>query len=283
MALVFSGRDKSVQEDIAKWQKEKDPNFKGTHNAIDVWLVYSEKKVSKNDPRLPARKHAYGATNREWMNGFVPFAKYRSKKCKVVARENYNQLGEESNYELTHSGVQIKALDEIPHLNLQDKESMIGFAPMLDLDNSNVAECVRAKGVPLNCADWTPIAFYSDLFKSNEVTHIFDLSLGQLGAGIAAYYNGCEYAGVCFNEKHKAWSDRVMDRACLAIMADAEKEKNDDDFGQKIKHFFSGYVKDARRMLNADKVDPNKECAETQLDEEDVDSYEDADDDDDEE
>ena len=80
MAMVFSGRDKCVQEDVAKWQKETNKKCKGTHNAIDAWLIFSEKKASKNDPRLPARKHAYGATNREWMNGFVPFAKYRSKK-----------------------------------------------------------------------------------------------------------------------------------------------------------------------------------------------------------
>ena len=58
MAMVFSGRNKCVQEDVEKWQKEAKQNHKGTHNAIDAWLIFSEKKVSKNDPRLPARKHA---------------------------------------------------------------------------------------------------------------------------------------------------------------------------------------------------------------------------------
>ena len=75
-----------------------------------------------------------------------------------------------------------------------------------------------------------------------------------------------------------------MDRACLAIMADDEKEKKAaNGFGSKIKRFFSGYLKEARRMLNASKVEPDKEIAETQLDDDDGCDDDDDDDDDDEE
>ena len=241
--LVFDGRSKAIRRVIEDWLQEKmcsDPD-----RNVDAWIIFSTEKV-RGDQRFPKRKVAFGGVNRETMHACLPTCR---TNMKAQPRDSFKLCGEKSTHELTYSGVSVKTLVELPRLSSSDKQQITGREEKVA---DELLDEIGARGVPLFWGDWLPIQFYAGVFRDFGVTDVFDLSSGQGGAAVGAYYANVNYEGVCINEQHETWLNRLLDRAVAGVLSEQEGkkgDKGDDDFTRKIKQYFSGTVSEARRLL----------------------------------
>ena len=116
---------------------------------------------------------------------------------------------------------------------------------------------VELKGLPFTWHETKSVQWLMQFFKDlPQITHIFDLGAATGAAGIAAWRCGISYEGVCFNQAHKDWLDNVMDNCMFAVVASGIETKvspKDQEFQEKVRHFFGPQVEEGMRLLETKK------------------------------
>ena len=72
---------------------------------------------------------------------------------------------------------------------------------------------------PLAFGNLKTIGYYINWLRDLDVGHIFDLTVVNGGLAIAAAATGTGYDGVCANERHATFSNNVIDRSMVALLA----------------------------------------------------------------
>ena len=113
-----------------------------------------------------------------------------------------------------------------------------------------VLEVVK-NGVPLCWQGMLPIQLYVALYKHFDIKHVCDMSLGSGAAAIAALLGDVSYTGLCRNEEHMAWLNKILDTAYFAVLTDGAKHR-DQKLSERLLSFFAPVVDDAKRLLRAE-------------------------------
>ena len=119
---------------------------------------------------------------------------------------------ESTNYSRSYTGVSSRSPQEIPRLTAEDQAKTLGSAAIGACTRDRVAKAVEAKGHPLFWSEWKPIALYSALYRGFEATDVVDLAMGSGAAGIGALFHQCGHIGLCYNDQHKVWVWRLIQK-----------------------------------------------------------------------
>jgi hypothetical protein len=240
----FDGRFRKLRRYVEAQLATLDEKF-----VVEMWMIYQNPE--QGDPRYPARKLAFGSTNRE---SIVMYRPIRRNSNTSQPRAQYNACGEESTHDCTYSAVNLRSLGELPKLTSDDKKAMLGTE--LDVPTAYQAESINAvaeeQGIPFSWMETKPVGFWSAFFEDMEFDDIFDVCAGSGAAAIGAYYANKQYDGICCNPLHKKWAGQIMNKAMFAVIADGGA-KADKDCITKVLHFFGPAIDEGMRFLQAAK------------------------------
>lgn len=244
MIIAFDGRSREVRQKLGEY-------FAGLGDSsryADGVIIY--KIPPSGDPRFQKRKVAWSARNRESFFLHFPGAKVG---IKAVQRESTYMLtgSDGSTHESDYIGVNPRSMEELPRLSHDDKGKVHGSTYSPSHPDKLVA-FIGQHGVPLCWSECKSVKLCSTFFKDLGVTHIFDLGAGSGAAAVSAYTNGICYEGVCANDAHKAWLDRIMDNAAFALLADVKATAGspfDKKTTQMVKHYFTGPISEGQRCM----------------------------------
>jgi len=252
--VVFDGRSRAVRKEVEAWMESQGGD---SNRYVDAWIIYGPPLAT--DPRFPKRKVAFNSKNRETMHMHLPQLK---TKMKARERDSFKLLGESTTHELTYTGVPIRSLAELPRFAVDAKHEITGQTGTPTFDDKIAAD-VAKNGVPLFWSDWKPISFWSTVYQDLGVTHVFDCgSVGTGSAAIGALYAGVRYDGLCVNDAHRVWLERLMDRATACVMSEDAESEESKTVGKNIQRHFAGTVAEARRYLRPPKLVDEEESME---------------------
>ena len=222
----------------------------------------------KDDPRIPGRQLNYTTNNCELGIYSLPYIK--KGHGEIVQRAEFNSCGEVSTSSKTYTAVPIRRYGELPRMDADTKESIMGIALTAAVTGKRVQRNVDKRGHTFSHCEVKPITLWQRILEHNQVTHIVDFSVGSGGLAIAAS-GRYQYEGICANQAHMDWLDSIMDK-CIMYMAGADKaivEKlgGDDVFVEKCNRYFAGTMLDARRLLEPDATQDAESGSETADDE----------------
>jgi hypothetical protein len=238
--VVFDGRFPQVRRFFDAEMGKLNQTF-----LLDLWIIYGTPLAE--DIRYPKRHKAFSNPNREVMLVYRPVPK---KKNTCQARLGYNICGEQSTFDMTYSGVQLRSLGELPKLTTQDKKKMMGSELDVPLSYPGDEEFPAGDGVPFAWGETKSVDWWATFLKDMGIDHVFDTTVGSTAAAIGAFYSNIQYDGLCCNPLHKAWCEQLMNQAMLAVVADGGAGATA-DWKSKVVHFFGPAVDEGMRMLKA--------------------------------
>jgi hypothetical protein len=242
LIIVFDGRFRKLRTYF-----DTEINKLGENFTMEIWMIYQTPEES--DFRYPTRKLAFSNSNRECILVYRPVSK---KKTSSQPRSQYNACGEQSTFDLTYSGVQLRTLGELPKLTTEDKKKMMGSELDIPLSYNEEVD-PAAEGVPFSWAETKPVAWWGSFFTDLGIDQIFDTCTGSTAAATGAFYANLQYDGVCCNPLHKTWCEQLMDKSMFAVMADGGGVAHKDpEFISKVLRFFGPAVDEGMRMLKAE-------------------------------
>ena len=165
---------------------------------------------------------------------------------KAQPRPCFTACGEVSTHNQPYSGVAKRSLQTLPRLQPGEKQTMIG-ENLKDLPAKFVEHA--SNGHPLFWQEIKTVGLFSQLLTDLGVGHVVDLSPGSGACAVAAAMNHITYDGFCFNDMHKSWLEKVLDRAMLGVFTDKEVPNHDKEFGESIRKYFSASITDATKLI----------------------------------
>ena len=201
-----------------------------------------------NDPRFPEQKFAFAANWTETAALVLPMGK---KLMKTKPRDDPYTGGEAlTTHSLLYSKVPVRSLEEHPRLTPEARTKVHGGTSAPVYTRKAVLELVK-NGVPLCWHEMLPIELYVALYKHFDIKHVCDMSPGSGAAAIAALLGDVSYTGLCRNEEHMAWLNKILDTAYLTVLTDGAKQR-DQKLRDRLLFFVAPVVDDAKRMLRAE-------------------------------
>ena len=246
LLVTMDGRSLKVRLEFTNLILELCPD---EHRQLDGGIVYTN--PFEGDHRKP-KKTVYGAfNNREGMLGILPVTRSRMHN---KDREAFSACGESSTSCITYSQVPFRKLSHLPRLSHQDKQAITGVNTP-DYDDEDLTNEFTRRGYPLFLHETLDIDFYISLFKDHGTERVFDLTPGSGAAAMAAHILGdVHYEGVCMNEKHASWLNRLLDKGTFAVVfeRDAQESKA---LRSDIRNFFINIVEEGRVLKRTFKDD----------------------------
>ena len=217
--LAFDGRSREIRKELAAWVETNWTEAQLT----EVWLTYNAPNVP--DFRLSGRKIAWANTLRE--TGYVGFEQTR---VRIKAKERSSvggACGEASTHDTNYSGLTMRPWEELPKASRNLKQKALGSTVALPTHTSERVLAWLTQGEPFVFNDFKSIQTLCAMFADLDAGHVFDLSVGNCGAAVAAAVAGISYEGVCATEGHKNFAEAVVDRALLALLTQGNKKPKD--------------------------------------------------------
>lgn len=249
--MLADGRSRAIRR---KFEDFVDLHFSDVSRHAEVWITYGGE--APDDVRGKGRKIAFSANTKESCFACFTFSKL---KMKAKDRSQYAGSGETSTHNVTYSGVDSRSFKSLPKLPLVDKEKIIGGK--VGRFPEDVAEELE-DGHPLFWQEYKSCLFYAALYTDFDIGWVFDLAAGSGCAAAAALLSGVGYEGIATNESHRDWLGQLLDRYCLAFLAEdssCKKSLQDD-----INKYFSNTVTKAKIVFDNSNVseddaeDPDK-------------------------
>ena len=262
MIVVFDGRFRQVR----LWVEYQCLQLEQKH-VMDEWIQY---ELPRRDFRYPKTQLAFSATNRETIIVYRPQNK---RNTTSQPRANYNMCGEKSNHEMTHTGVKMRSLAELPKMTTKDKQQMMGTDFSIALTYPDAKRDIAAHGVPFSWCETKSVPWHANFMRAHEIDAVFDCAIGSGAAAMGAHYQNVQYDGIASNPHHAAWVQKLLDDTVFAFVADAGAG-SDKEFINKVLQFFGTSVDAGFRFLKAppdDKAesdDASKDGSEPELEEE---------------
>ena len=249
---MSDGRSKACRRVI----EESEERFaaSGAHAGVECVCFLYMQPDKKDDPRIPGRQLNYTANNCEIGIYSLPFIK--KGHGEIVQRAEFNSCGEVSTSSKTYSGVPIRRYCELPRMDSDTKEAIMGVNLTADVvTGKRVQRNISKRGHPYSHCEVKPLNLWQRILEHNQATHIVDFTVGSGALAIAAS-GRYQYEGICANQAHMDWLDSIMDK-CIMYMAGADKAivhtlGGDDVFVEKCNRYFAGTMLDARRLLGPD-------------------------------
>jgi hypothetical protein len=151
---------------------------------------------------------------------------------------------------VTYVKIPTRNLAELPRMPAEDRAKIHGASSPPVYTKMAVCNAIK-HGVPISWREVTPIQLYVTLYTHFDIQSVCDLSPGSGAAAIAALLANITYTGLCQNQEHAAWLNKIVDTAYLGILTDGAKER-DKKQSDRVLHFFRPIVEDAKRMLRAE-------------------------------
>ena len=120
VVILFDGRGKANRKVIEECEKKLSKD--GQHALAEIWCVYAQPSKMQ-DPRAVARSSAYTDNNRE--TGFISLP-ISGKKRKAGHRAEFNSCGESTTAATTYTGIAMRSLAELPHMDHETKSGIGG-------------------------------------------------------------------------------------------------------------------------------------------------------------
>ena len=174
--------------------------------------------VCDKDIRFPQRKLAFADDLRETIFTGLPVSKWRLKAKEREAF--YCANGSRTTNDPSYHNVPVRLLGDLPRISKQAKQEVMRLAQPPELPEGFIKYC--GKGHPLRWQELKSIKLWTQLFRNHDLAHVFNLTECSGAAAIAALSAGVGYEGVCANEQHAKWVDKLMDKAALAVYLQGE-------------------------------------------------------------
>jgi hypothetical protein len=242
VCLAFDGRNEDARGVIRNSVKASaaDRNRRAT-------CQFNYSPPPANDPRFPEKKFAFAANWTETAALVLPMGK---KLMNTKPRDDPYTAGEAlTTHSLLYSKVPVRNIKEHPRLTPEARTKVHGGTTVPVYTRKAVLEMVK-NGVPLCWQEMLPIQLYVALYRHFDIKHVCDMSPGSGAVVIAALLANVSYTGLCRNEEHAAWLNKVLDTAYFAVLTDGAKDR-DHKLSERLLFFFATVVDDAKRMLRA--------------------------------
>ena len=216
LILLFDGRSRSCRRVME--QSEEKLAASGAHAVTECWFVFVVPSKTE-DPRVPGKQASFVSNNKE-----VAICTWPTRRgwTKVVHRAEFNTCGESSTSSTTYTGVPMRRYSELPRMDFETKESILGVAASGALPGRRAQKDIEERGHPFSHCEVKPLSLWQRICEHHHVTHIIDFAAGSAALAIAAA-GAMEYEGVAANDVHREWLDSTLDR-CVMYMAGKEKQ-----------------------------------------------------------
>ena len=137
--VAADGRSKEWRRKIEEWSDKELPD---ENRKFELWITFLEQAENSDDFRIPKRRVAFGAMNKETCVVHLPVPRIRMK---TKPREAFVLCGERTTHAATYSGVRGRHLNELPRMTLTEKAAMTGQkAPAFSKDD--IVEEMQKRG-----------------------------------------------------------------------------------------------------------------------------------------
>ena len=241
LIIACSGRLRGSKRAI----DETFSNILDSTNWEEIWISYEP--YEKDDFRaLPlSRTLRFSSNLQESM--FIALPKV--KRASLQAKEEGPDEDDRKDHDMSYHDIKMRSLREMPKLSTNSKSKILGAPVPEDYQEASdkVEEFRRNGGVPLAWHETKSVQFLVDFLSDlPDVKYVFDLTPGSGAAAIGAWQNNMQYVGICSNAPHKAWIENIMDNCMYAVVT---KSEQDQDFIDKVLHFFGTQVDQGMRLL----------------------------------
>ncbi|CAE7761892.1 MPK1 [Symbiodinium sp. CCMP2592] len=171
--------------------------------------------------------------------GAVKFPVARTK-IQTTKKGSFTVCGEASTYQGTYSGVEYRAVSEMPLVSADTKKKIIAPATTGDLPTPPEDWQDRhGSDVPLFWNESKPIAYWNAIIEEFCAEAVFDLTAGTGALMEASLTAGIAYHGLCsLNKEHMSWVQAVADRAACGMMALEGSTLYSDENAKAVKKHF---------------------------------------------
>jgi hypothetical protein len=172
---------------------------------------------------------------------------------KAKPRDDAYTAGEKlTTHALTYMKIPTRNLAEPPRMTAEARAKTHGASSAPVYTQKAVLNAIK-NGVPIAWREVMPIQLYVTFYNHFDIKSVCDLSPGPGAAAIAALQANIPYTGLCQNQEHAAWLNKIVDNAYFAILTDGAKDR-DKEQSDRLLHFFGPIVEDAKRMLRAEVI-----------------------------
>ncbi|CAE7220504.1 MPK1 [Symbiodinium sp. CCMP2592] len=171
--------------------------------------------------------------------GAVKFPVARTK-IQTTKKGSFTVCGEASTYQGTYSGVEYRAVSEMPRVSADTKKKIIAPATTGDLPTPPEDWQDRhGSDVPLFWNESKPIAYWNAIIEEFCAEAVFDLTAGTGALMEASLTAGIAYHGLCsLNKEPMSWVQAVADRAACGMMALEGSTLYSDENAKAVKKHF---------------------------------------------